>query len=124
MKLTLIGLLMTIAALAQTAGDAPNLVKIIRNGSIQPYSLGNARVNVVGMMAISGLTETWLIEMHDSFGSLEDLDKALAAIAPLPLPPPSINPSGDDILTPSRALIAVYRPGLSYRPDQAVQMLP
>lgn len=60
------------------AAQPPSVVRIVRNGSIQPYSYGNANVNVLGLTAISGLSENWLIELHDSFGSLEDLDKTLA----------------------------------------------
>ena len=105
------------------AAAQPPMIRVIRNGSIQPYGRpdSNPGVTVFGMSAISGLAENWLIELHDSFGSLEDLDGYLKQI---PLAPSGEPTRPDELLTSSRALIAVYRPGLSYRPDQAVQSLP
>lgn len=112
-KITLLTGILVSSAFAQP----PEIIRIIRNGAIQPYLRAKAPVNVVGMSSISGISETWMVELHDSFGSLEDLDKALGIIpsaAAASRPP-------DDVLTPSKALIGVYRPGLSYRPDQAIQ---
>ena len=73
------------------------------------------RVNVLGMSAISGPSASWLIELHDSFASLEAVDKILSADPP---PRPPVDSPRQD------TLIALYRPGLSYRPDQAVQLFP
>jgi hypothetical protein len=106
------------------AAAQPSVIRVIRNGFIQAYSaVGHADpypgVTVFGMSAISGLPENWLIELHDSFASLEDLDNYLKQV---PLAPGATQ--SDELLNSSRALIAVYRPGLSYRPDQAVQSFP
>jgi len=109
-----------------TAAAQPQVIRLIRNGFIQPYSqVGradpNGGITVLGMSAISGLPENWLIELHDSMGSLEDLDNYLKQI---PLAPTNDPIQPDGLLGSSRALIAVYRPGLSYRPDQATLNLP
>lgn len=109
-KITLLAGIFVSSAFAQP----PEIIRIIRNGAIQPYLEARAPVPVVGMSSISGISETWLVELYDSFGSLEDLDKAL-----------STTPSASVAARPaSKVLIAVYRPGLSYRPDQAIQYFP
>jgi hypothetical protein len=76
------------------------------------------------MSSISGFSETWLLEFHDSFGSIEDLDKALSGATQPDLGQQTTPLSTDEVLSPSKTLIALYRPGLSYRPDQAIQSLP
>jgi len=102
------------------AAQPPGVIRVVRNGSIQPYAHSGAAVNVLGMSAISGSPENWLIELHDSFGSVEDLAARFG-----PAPSGVVAPLGDDLLpASSRTLIAVYRPELSYRPDQASQVWP
>jgi hypothetical protein len=64
------------------------------------------------MTAITGSPETWLVEAHDSFASIEDLDHRLAAVSPQ---------GGHSADAPS-SMIAVLRSNWSYRPDQASRM--
>ena len=66
------------------------------------------------MVSITGLPEAWQIESHQSFASIEDLDKAVGPVAPAQADP----------LALSSTLIAFYRPGWSYRADQAIRMFP
>jgi len=65
------------------------------------------------MTAMTGLPETWLLEAHQSFASIEDLDRGLTAFAPLLPTADSAGPFQDDVLAPSRTMIATYRPGWS-----------
>src|SRR5690349_24507743 len=114
-------------AAAQTA-EPPPIIQIVRKvgSSTVPqrhYGNAGAAVNVLGMTSITGLPETWLVEAHDSFGSIELLDKGLTAVAPKLTADPA-DPLQDDVLAPARALVALYRHHLSYRPDQANRMFP
>jgi hypothetical protein len=122
MKIILLAAFSVCAAVAQSSTEPPPLLRLHRflgAASVRPYADAHISVDVVGMAAITGRPETWLIEVHDSFAGIEDVDKALA---------PSRDrgeqdlPSGD-ILAGSGSLIAVYRPGFSYRPEQAIQAL-
>jgi hypothetical protein len=119
-KITLLAGMFASCALAQP----PAIIRIIRNSVVQPYMDAKSAVNVIGMSSISGFSETWLVELHDSFGSLEDLDQALAVTGSyyIPVQPPIT--TGDDVLPPSKTLVGIYRPALSYRPDQAIQSFP
>jgi len=96
----------------------PALVRVVRQGAIQPYVAGQARVNVIAMSAIAGPAEHWLLELHDSFTSIEAADQALNSV---PAPPPL---EFDTFVAGARSLIAIYRPGLSYRPDEGMRMFP
>lgn len=84
---------------------------------MRPYANAGAAVNVLGMVAVTGVPETWLVEVHPSFGSIEDLDRGLSALSP-------VGGSDADLLAPTRTMIALYRHGWSYRPVDAIRMLP
>lgn len=129
MKTTLLAAIVAACTAAQTPNDAPALIRLVRSDSrgidtrlIQPYANSKAAAAVVGMISVSGLSETWLMEMHDSFASIEDLDKALSAVTPVRTATDRPE-SPDDLLAPSRTLIGLYRPALSYRPDQTIRIL-
>ena len=119
MKTILLGGILAISAAAQTLTEPPPILQLIRRpGSfiapLRPYADARAAVDVLGMASITGVPEAWQIESHPSFASIEDLDKAIGPAAP----------SRQDPLALSRTLIAFYRPGWSYRADQAIRMLP
>src|SRR5215469_16922301 len=83
MRSLAIAVLLASAAAAQGPSDPPPLLQIIRipggNRSERPYQGAKAAVNVIGAASITGLPETWLIEAHPNFASIEDLDLALRA---------------------------------------------
>jgi len=125
MKSILLAVLAVCAAVAQSLTEPPALVRLHRclgAASARPYADARSPVNVVGMAAVTGPAENWLIEVHDSFASIEDVDKSIhPQIVSGAMDDPG-QPSGD-ILAGSRSLIAVYRPGFSYLPEQAVETL-
>ena len=87
-----------------------------RTDLIRPYAEGGTAVQVLGLTAISGPPEKWLIEGHDSFASLQAVDSALSSATRGDAPA--------DYLPFSASAIAAYRPGLSYRPEEAIRLLP
>jgi hypothetical protein len=128
MRIILLAGIAACSAVAQSSVEPPPIIQVLRKiGTRTPparqYSGAGAAINVLGMTAITGSEETWLVECHQSFDSIENLDKGLAAVAPRVAGDPSdIMP--DDVLPPAKTLIAFYRPGWSYRAEQAVRMLP
>ncbi len=84
---------------------------------IQPYADGRTEVNVLGLTSISGPPEAWLIEGHDSLASLEAVDSALSLAG-------SRGDAPLDYLPLSATAIAVYRPGLSHRSEEAIRLMP
>jgi hypothetical protein len=115
-------------AFAQSLTDPPPILQIVRKpgfatAAVRPYADARATVNVVGMSAITGLPETWFLESHPNFTSLEVLDKALNAVGAPRAAGPLPDGGQDDILAPARTMIALYQPNYSYRPDQAARLL-
>ena len=93
-------------------------------GAIRPYGDARAAVNVIGMTSVTGLPETWLVEEHYSFASVEDTDRALDAAGAFRSNARQVDSAQDDIMAPAHTLLLRYRPDLSYRPDQAIRMFP
>jgi hypothetical protein len=118
-----LAVLLGISTVAQA--DPPALIRVVRNVSsddaIRPYVEGRAAAVVLGLRSVSGVQETWLTELHDSFGSIEDIDRALNG------PDRGARgafPGSDDVLPSTRTMIALYRQGLSYRSDEAAKAFP
>jgi hypothetical protein len=107
---------------ASAYADPPELIRVLRGaGKSLAYANAKTTVRVLGMASVSGLPEPWLIESHDSFESIESVDKA---IANLTVGRDPTNYPADEILSSSRSVIGLYRAGLSYRPDEAEKALP
>jgi hypothetical protein len=104
--------------------DPPALIRLVRsapnNDAIQPYKNAKAAAVVLGLRVVSGLQETWLTELHDSFASIEDTDRALIGFQS----DVRAGNGSDDVLTASRTMIGLYRAGLSYRSEEAAKGLP
>jgi hypothetical protein len=124
----LFGVFAGVMAAQSLTTDPPPILQIIRkpgtNGaSTRPYADARAQVNVIGMRSITGLPETWLVEAHYSFSSVEDMAQRMAAVAPVRVTAEGTESLQDDVLAPARTMIALYRPNLSYRPSEAVRLL-
>jgi len=129
MRTLLFAGILTSCALAQGLTQPPPIIQLTRKPgiggkAIRPYADAKAALDVIGMTAMTGLPETWLVELHDTFASLEDLDRGLTGVAPLRSTGDASDPFRDDVLAPSRTMIATFRASWSYRPDQAIQMFP
>ena len=112
---------------AQSPADPPPILQLVRKptsgaGLNRPYGEARAAMDIIGMVAITGLPETWLVEAHWSFGSIEDLDRGLSSVAVRPAA--ASDAWQDDVLAPSRTIIAVFRPGWSYRPADVMRLWP
>jgi len=128
MKLTLLLAVLAGDAAAQGLSDVPPILQVIRkpgtggSGTLRPYNGAKAAVDVVGMTAITGLPESWGIELHQTFAGIEDLDRALASTAVDGSPYTA--PSQEELLAPTRTMILLYQPGWSYRPQEAIRRIP
>jgi hypothetical protein len=84
----------------------PDMIRAHRNARVP--------VDVIGLRSITGLQQSWLVEAHGSFSSIEATDAALAAVTG----------NGDSTDTVYPTLVGLLRPGLSYRPVDALKALP
>jgi hypothetical protein len=129
MKTILLGGILAFCAAAQAPTEPPPILQLIRrpgavNAPIRPYADARAAVDALGMVSITGLPEVWQTEMHQSFASIEDLDKAVGPVSAAGTFYGASDASQEDALALSRTLIAFYRPNWSYRADQAIRMFP
>jgi hypothetical protein len=100
--------------------DPPAVIRVIRNGQRsgnQGYSEAKDAITVLGATSVTGPSEAWSFEMLDSFASIENLDRTLSMVSTGVL-------YSDDVLPPARTLIALYRPNLSHRWDEATKIIP
>src|SRR5262245_37028732 len=116
------------AAAQSLTSDPPPVLQTVRKpgtagGATRPYADAHAAVNAIGMRSITGLPETWVVEAHYSFASVEELDSRLTALAPVRTGSDHNDPLQDDVIAPARTMIALYRPGWSFRPTEAVRLL-
>ena len=119
MRLSILVLTIASCVSAETPSEPPTLIRLIRDHAgaadalARGYGEARAETTVLGMTAITGSGENWLVEAFDSFAGLEDLDRALNALTQ-----PALTPDA-----PAKTLL-LYQPALSYRPDQAMRLLP
>ncbi len=117
-RTTLFVVLVCCGALA--FADPPTVLRVNRNPAAmdgRDYAEAKAAITVVGASSTSGPVETWLFEMHNSFASVEELDKTLGMQR-------SGVPYSDDVLPASQTLLGLYRPHLSHRWDEAEKSMP
>jgi hypothetical protein len=128
MRSLALALALTAAAFAQNPGDPPPLLQLVRipkgDQTQRPYQSAKAGVDVIGMASMTGLPETWLIESHQTFGSIEDLDSALRAHGPAGPANQFGEARTDELLGSPRTMVAAYLPELSIRPGEATRILP
>jgi hypothetical protein len=129
MKTILLAGMIASSMAAQTMTEPPPLLQLIRKprigaSPIRPYAEARAAVNVIAITAVTGMPEVWLMEAHLAFASIEDLDKAVGAVAPAGPLNESSSQTQEDVLPPGRALIGLYRPDWSYRSPQAIRLFP
>ncbi|QOY87439.1 hypothetical protein [Paludibaculum fermentans] len=128
MRLPVLACVCLTCSFAQNGGEPPQLLQLVRRAGgdarpMRPYAELQAPLNVWGLTTLTGVSEAWALEAHDSFASIEELDKRLN---PVDGPRAGNGDSGfvaDEILGPSKAMVAIYRPDASYRPDQALKAL-
>lgn len=116
MKTGLLLALFAVSLQAEWLVQPPPLLRIIQTVGTRPAlenPIGDtaAGVYLFGATSLTGRAETWLLETHDSFASLEQFDAGIA------YPSRGRNAGGEE----SRTWIAFYRHWWSHLPEEAVQ---
>ncbi len=129
MRRLLFALTVIPVAFCQAPTDPPPIIQVTSqpgysNGPVRPYASAKAAVDAVGMSSATGTPQTWTVELHNNFASIEDLYKAMFGIPGAPPPRDDYGQPLEDLLAPPRTMIAVYEPDWSYRPDEAIRLLP
>jgi hypothetical protein len=129
MRTALLVVVAGVTASAQGPSDPPPFIQITRvpNGSKsgRNYQAARGPVDVIGLSSVTGVPETWYLEPHLNFASIETLDRALQGAAS----PSAANQFGeivetDEFLGSPRTMIGSYVPGSGYRPGETMRSLP
>ena len=118
MRFPLLIMLFSLTLCAQVFTEPPLLIHLVRGETSRPYGQAQTAATVIAMSSLTGPVETWRVEMHGSFGSIEDTEEAMRRHANATKP----EMLSTELFGDSRSLVAVYRPGLSYRADQAIRL--
>lgn len=114
--IALTGFLVWAASAQSLTTDPPPIIQIIRKPgtsvTVRSYADARAMVNAIGLRSVTGSPETWMMEAHYSFASVEDLDQRLAD-----------SHFPDEAVAPPVAMIGLYRPAWSFRPAEAIRLL-
>ncbi len=108
MRLKLLLCLPLACCAAYSQGSTPPpIVRILstRGGGNSPYH-ADSSVDIIGMRAATGAPQTWWMEVHPNFASIEDHGNS------------AVNLGSD-----SRVTTGVLQPGWSYLPEEAVRNL-
>ncbi len=131
-------LLCAASALAQTAGP-PAVLRIIRQtmkpGAVAEQeklaataarALARARypANFLALSSITGGLETWIVESHDSFASVEAASTFVENTPAVKWWLSQYEAQAGAAVTDVRRILAIFRPDLSYRGDQFAMDLP
>src|SRR5687767_986385 len=113
---------------AQVPLEPPPFIQLVRKAGIatnivRPYSDAGAAIHVLGLTSVTGLAESWFVEAHYNWASIEDLDKALAATGYRSVES-NVALMDDEVLAPSRTILASLRLHWSYRADHAIRLFP
>jgi hypothetical protein len=121
---------------AQTPTDPPAVLRIIRedikegretahrnneNSFMLEAATAHYPAHILGMSSLTGTGQAWFLEGHDSF---EAVEKTLAAYGTPDSKFAQIDELDAEFRSGSRSWLAMYRPDLSYLPEQWVQSLP
>lgn len=84
---------------------------------VQAFAKANTGAHYVALTSMTGPSEAWFCEGHDSFASIEKADKEIEKNAALTAEIEALSAKDGDMVSGSRGLVARYRKDLSYRPS-------
>ena len=125
-------------AFAQTPQEPPKLLRITRQivkpgraaaedriGTLIAHAMARTKypANVLALSSVSGESEVWLLESHESFASVEEADAFVEKTPALKWSLGQYDAQNGELVSAVRRLLAVYRKDLSYHGEQLAQGL-
>lgn len=130
---------LSISAAAQIPAEPPNVLRLVRE-TIKPgraaahekletvlahaMARGKYPVNLLGLSALTGDEESWTLEWHDSFSSVENADTFIEKAPVLKWSLGQYEAQDGELVSARRRMLAAYRKDLSYHGEQLAQTLP
>ena len=126
-------------AIAQTPPGPPKVLRITRQivkpgrvaaqeriGTLAAHAMARTKypANVLALSSVSGESEVWQLESHESFASVEAADVFIEKTPALKWSLGQYEAQNGDLVSGARRLLAVYRQDLSYQGEQLARDLP
>src|SRR5690349_10089551 len=126
-------------ATAQTPPEPPKVLRITRQivkpgrvaaqeriGTLAAHAMARTKypVNILALSSVSGESEVWLLESHESFASVEASDSFIEKTPALKWSLGQYEAQNGELISGARRLLAVYRQDLSYQGEQLARDLP
>ena len=121
---------------AQEAPDPPHVLRIIREDIKEGKTAAHAKsenafmqeaarlkypTSIIGMTTVTGPSQAWFLEAHDSFNAVE---ATLAAFDQPGAQFAKLDELDSELRSSSRVWLAVYRPDISFHGQDVMQTLP
>jgi hypothetical protein len=130
---------LSFAAAAQVPPEPPKVLRVVREiirpgraaaqerlGAILAHAKARGKypVNFLALSAVTGDEESWTLESHDSFASVENADTFVEKTPALKWSLGQYEAQDGELVSARRRMIAAYRKDLSYHGEQLAQNLP
>jgi hypothetical protein len=87
------------------------------------FTKAQAPVHWLGMSSIAGPSEAWFLEAHQSYADFEKMQDAMESNEALRREGDRFSAADADLLSRTSAIIARYRPALSFQPDVSLPQM-
>src|SRR5438045_1072607 len=126
-------------AAAQIPSEPPKVLRLVREtikpgraaaqerlGTVLAHAMARNKypVNCLALSSITGDEETWTLESHDSFASVENADTFVEKTPVLKWSLGQYEAQDGEFISERRRILAAYRKDLSYHGAQLAQNLP
>ena len=123
---------------SQTPPEPPNLLVVFRE-EVRPgkgaahtlnehawasaFTKGQAPIRWLAMTSLSGPSEAWFLSGYESYAAYQKSEDAMEANAPLQAEGDTFSAQESELLSRTSAIIARYRPALSYQPAVSIPQM-
>ena len=130
---------LSFAAAAQIPSEPPKVLRLVREtikpgraaaheklGTVLAHTMARGKypVNFLALSAVTGDEESWTLESHDSFASVENADTFIEKAPVLKWSLGRYEAQDGEFISARRRMLAAYRKDLSYHGEQLAQTLP
>jgi hypothetical protein len=130
---------LSFAATAQIPDEPPKVLRLVREiikpgkaaaheklGTVLAHAMARGKypVNFLALSALTGDEESWTLESHDSFASVENADTFIERAPVLKWSLGQYEAPDGELISARRRMLAAYRKDLSYHGEQLAQTLP
>lgn len=130
---------LSFASAAQIPSEPPKVLRVVREivkpgraaaqerlGTVLAHAMARGKypVNFLALSAVTGDQESWTLESHDSYGSVENADTFIEKTPALKWSLGQYEAQDGELVSATRRMLAAYRKDLSYHGEQLAQNLP